>query len=350
MPKSTRRIRSTGSTPSGGRERNPFGRLAVSVVTLVVAAPLAACGSGDATSAGSDGPAKITVLRSNGALFEPLYIAEQQGYFEDAGLDVTIKAGAQDTSQNAPSVLNGEAQFAMTDSSGFLKGAAKNMPIRIATGLVSATTKTDPTDGLLVKKSSSIKGFADLEGRTVGLSALGGTIQFIVEYLVEKEGGDPSKVKFVSLPTTSLTDAATTGKTDAVYSFGAFFAAGKQAGLRSIGNGMNDLPGITQGVLFATQKYLSSNSATAKKFTDAVAKAITYANAHPDAVKAIDKKYTQLPADYIEKSQIAYYDKNIDTTVMRTVITKMHGYDLLSSAPKDDAIYWDKAPTVTAGS
>ncbi|MFF3504647.1 ABC transporter substrate-binding protein [Streptomyces sp. NPDC003247] len=331
--------------------RSPFRRLAVGVVALAVTAPVAACGAADtATSADSgDGPAKITVLRSNGALFEPLYIAEEQGYFEDAGLDVTIKAGAQDTSQNAPSVLNGEAQFAMTDSSGFLKGAAKNMPIRIATGLVSATTKTDPTDGLLVKEDSSITGFADLEGKTVGLSALGGTIQFIVEYLVEKDGGDPDKVKFVSLPTTSLTDAATTGKTDAVYSFGAFYAAGKQAGLRTIGNGMNDLPGITQGVLFATQEYLSENTATAQKFTAAIAKAITYANAHPDAVKAIDKQYTQLSADYIENSEIAYYDKNIDTTVMRTVITKMHDYGLLSSAPKDDAIYWDKAPTVTSG-
>jgi NitT/TauT family transport system substrate-binding protein len=332
------------------RSRTPWGRLPVAVLTLALAAPLAACGSDASSSTSSDGTAKITVLRSNGALFEPLYIAQQQGYFKDAGLDVTIKAGAQDTSQNAPSVLNGEAQFAMTDSSGFLKGAAKKMPVRIATGLVSATTKTAPTDGLLVKKGSSIKSFADLEGKTVGLAALGGTIQFITEYLVEKDGGDPGKVKFVSLPTTSLNDAVSTGKTDAVYSFGAFYSAGKASGLRSMGNGMNELPGIPQGVLFASQKYLSSNASTAKKFIDAVAKALTYSNEHPDAVRAIDKKYTQLSADFIEKSEIAYYDKNINTKVMRTVITKMNAYDLLTSAPKDDALYWGQAPTVTSGS
>ncbi|MGP2442591.1 ABC transporter substrate-binding protein [Streptomyces sp. JW3] len=330
------------------RTRNPLGRrLSIALVTLAVTAPVAACGSGASSTASGDGTSKITVLRSNGALFEPLYIAQQQGYFEDAGLDVTIKAGAQDTSQNAPSVLNGEAQFAMTDCSGFLKGAAKNMPIRIATGLVNATDEVDPTDGLLVKKGSSIKSFADLEGKTVGLSALGGTIQFAVEYLTEKAGADPDKIKFVSLPTTSLTDAAQSGKTDAVFSFGAFYAAGKQAGLTSIGQGMNDLPGLTQGVLFASQEYLSKNTATAEKFTGAVAKAITYANQHPDAVKAIDKKYTQLSADYIENSQNSVYDKTIDTTMMRTVITKMHQYGLLSSAPEDDAIYWDKAPTGT---
>jgi NitT/TauT family transport system substrate-binding protein len=310
---------------------------------------LTACGSDSSTTTvGADGKAKVTVLRSNGAIFEPLYIAQQQGYFKQAGLDVTIKAGAQDTSQNAPSVLNGEAQFAMTDSSGFLKGAAQGLPVRIVTGLQSATTKTAPTDGLLVKKNSAIKSFSDLEGKTVGLSALGGTIQFICEYLVQKDGGDPSKVKFVSLPTTSLNDAVSSGKTDAVYSFGAFFTAGQANGLRVIGKGMNELPGIPQGVLFSSQKYLASNSATAKKFIDAVAKAITYADAHPDAVRAIDKKYTTLPADFIDKQATAYYDKSINTTVMRTVITKMKEFGLLDTAPKDADLYWDQAPTATS--
>ncbi|QJS99793.1 ABC transporter substrate-binding protein [Streptomyces asoensis] len=330
--------------------RNPRRRTLIVLTALAVTGSLTAtgCGGESATATTSDGKVKITVLRSNGAIFEPLYIAEQQGYFEDAGLDVTIKAGAQDTSQNAPSVLNGEAQFAMTDSSGFLKGAAQDMPLRIVTGLQSATTETDPTDGLLVKKDSPIESFADLEGKTVGISALGGTIQFICEYLVQKAGGDPGKVKFVALPTTSLTDAATSGKTDAVFSFGPFYFAGLDSGLRSIGNGMNDVPGMVQGLLFAGQKYLSSNGDTAKKFIDAVAKAITYANEHPAAVKAIDKKYTQVPAAFIDAHDINHYDKTLDTTVMRTVITKMHEFDLLDNEPKDDALYWDQAPT-TAG-
>ncbi|MER6956993.1 MULTISPECIES: ABC transporter substrate-binding protein [unclassified Streptomyces] len=321
------------------------GLVVLSVLALTGSLALTACGGDSTTAASADGKAEITVLRSNGAIFEPLYIAEQQGYFEDAGLDVTIKAGAQDTSQNAPSVLNGEAQFAMTDSSGFLKGAAQDMPIRIVTGLQSATTKTDPTDGLLVKKDSAIASFADLEGKTVGISALGGTIQFICEYLVQKAGGDPSKVKFVALPTTSLTDAATSGKTDAIFSFGPFYFAGLDSGLRSIGNGMNDVPGMVQGLLFSSEKYLLSNGDTAKKFIDAVAKAITYANANPAAVKAIDKKYTQVPAAFIDAHDTNHYDKNLDTTVMRTVITKMHEFDLLDNEPKDKALYWDQAPT-----
>jgi NitT/TauT family transport system substrate-binding protein len=331
-------------TPSKTLRRRAF--LAATALAAVVS--LAACGQDGATTS-ADGSAKITVLRSSAAIFEPLYIAEQQGYFKQAGLDVTIKTGPQDTSQNAPSVLKGEAQFAMTDSSGFLKGAAQGMAIRMVTGLQSSTTKTVTTDGLLVKQDSPIKSFADLQGRTVGLSALGGTIQFICEYLVQKAGGDPKKVNFVSLPTTSLNDAVSTGKTDAVYSFASFYAAGKNAGLRAIGNGMNELPGVAQGVLFSSQSYLSANAATAKKFIDAIAQAIDYANAHPDGVRAIDKQYTTLSADYIDKQPTAYYDKQLNTTVTRTVITKMTEFGLLTKAPEDSAIYWDQAPTTTEG-
>ncbi|WP_089098621.1 ABC transporter substrate-binding protein [Streptomyces hyaluromycini] len=331
--------------------RIPRRRTLVLLTALAATASLTATACGGDSAAGgqtADGKAKITVLRSNGAVFEPLYIAEQQGYFKDAGLDVTIKAGAQDTSQNAPSVLNGEAQFAMTDSSGFLKGAAQGLPIRIVTGLQSATTKTDPTDGLLVKKDSGITSFKDLEGKTVGVSALGGTIQFICEYLTQQAGGDPSKIKFVALPTTSLTDAAKSGKTDAVFSFGPFYFAAKDSGLRSVGNGMNDLPGMVQGLLFAGQKYLSANADTAKKFIDAVARAITYADAHPAAVKAIDKKYTQVDASFIDSHDISYYDRNLNRTMMRTVITKMHEFGLLDKEPADDDVYWDQAPVVTS--
>lgn len=318
-------------------------------VALATAGALAACGGGggSSSSTAADGTANITVLRSSGSTFEALYIAEDQGYFKAAGLNVTIKTGAQDTSQNVPSVLNGEAQFAMTDSSGFLKAAAQKLPVRIVANIQSATTKTPPSDGLLVKKGSPIKSYADLVGKTVGLAALGGTLQFICEYEAKKEGADPSKIKFVALPLTSLNDSVAQGKIDATYTFATFLDAGKAAGLTAIGNGTNDLPGLTQALLFSSQSWLAKNAATAKKFTDAMAKAYDYANAHPDAVRDVDTKYTQYPADYIKNRNIQLFSAAVDTTVMQTVITDMVEFGLLKTAPAADSILWDQAATTT---
>ncbi|MEU4236904.1 ABC transporter substrate-binding protein [Actinoplanes sp. NPDC026619] len=318
-------------------------------VALIAGGALAACGgsSGTASTKAADGSTTVTVLRSTGSTFEPLYIAEQQGYFKAAGLTVTIKAGAQDTSQNAPSVLNGEAEFAMTDSSGFLKAAAQKLPVRVVSNLQAATTKTPPSDGLLVKKDSPIKSYADLEGKTVGLAALGGTLQFICEYSTKQAGGDPSKIKFVALPLTSLNDAVQQGKVDAVYTFATFLDAGKAAGLTAIGQGTNALPGLPQALLFSSQAWLAKNADTAKKFTDAISKAIDYANANPDAVRAVDTQYTQLPADYIKNRTIQQFSAPIDTGVMQTVITNMVDFGLLKAAPDSNSLLWDQAATTT---
>jgi NitT/TauT family transport system substrate-binding protein len=322
-------------------------RLAVAAVAALAA--LAGCG-GTATSSSpnSNGPASVTVLRSTGSTFEPLYIAAEQGYFSAAGLNVTIKTGAADTSQNAPSVLRGEAQFAMTDSSGFLKAAAQSLPVRIVTQLQASTTKTAPSDGLLVRADSAIKTFADVGGKTIGLPALGGTLQFICEYSAKQAGADPAAIRFVALPVTSLLDAVTSKKVDGAYTFATFYDAGKAAGMRAIGEGTNALPGLSQSLLFASTEYLAKNGDTAKKFADAVAKAIVYANSHPDAVRAVDTKYTQLPPAYIAKRTIQIFSSETNTSTMSTVIKDMVDFGLIKTAPAEDSLYWDQAPTTTS--
>jgi NitT/TauT family transport system substrate-binding protein len=325
-------------------------RIAAAAFLAVVA--LAACSSNKASSAKTNaaGLTSVTVLRSTGSTFEPLYIAQDQGYFKDAGLDVTIKAGAADTSQNAPSVINGEAQFAMTDSSGFLKAAAQKLPVKMVTQLQAATTKTAPSDGLLVKAKSSIKSFADVEGKTIALPALGGTLQFISEYSAKQAGADPSKIKFVALPLTSLLDAVSSGKVDGAYTFATFYDAGKAAGLRAIGDGTNALPGLPQAILFSSNQNLAKNPDVSKKFIDAVAKAVDYANTHPDAVRAVDTKYTKLPADYIAKRTIQLFSSPINTATMQTVVKNMVDFGLIKTTPAENSLYWEKAPTTTTSS
>ncbi|MBT2225746.1 ABC transporter substrate-binding protein [Nonomuraea sp. NEAU-A123] len=331
--------------------RPTLGSLRAAAAVLVAVTALAACGAGGSevkTDAG--GLTSVTILRSTGSTFEPLFIAQDQNFFKEAGLNVTIKEGAADTSQNAPSVANGEAQFAMTDSSGFLKAAAQKLPVRIVTQLQASTTKTAPSDGLLVKADSPIKTFADVGGKTIGLPALGGTLQFICEYSAKEAGADPGTIKFVALPVTSLIDAVGTGKVDAAYTFATFYDAGKAAGMRAIGEGTNALPGLPQALIFSSTEFLAKNPAVAEKFIGAVAKGIDYANSHPDAVRAVDTKYTKLPADYIAKRTIQIYSKEINTKTLSTVITSMVAFGLIKSAPAQDSLYWDKAPTTTTSS
>jgi NitT/TauT family transport system substrate-binding protein len=151
----------------------------------------------------------------------------------------------------------------------------------------------------------------------------------------------------VALPVTSLNDAVQTGKVDAAYTFATFYDAGKAAGLRAIGVGTNALPGLPQALIFSSTSYLSKNGAVAKKFLDAVSKGIDYANSNADAVRAVDTKYTTLPADYIKNRSIQLFSKNLDTAVMTTIISDMHGFGLITAQPDEKKIYWSQAPVST---
>lgn len=329
------------STILSGRIRKASALVAAAAFAL----SLAACGSSGDSSESSSGSAKITVLRSTGSTFEPLYIAQEQGFFKSEGLDVTIKEGAQDTSQNAPSVIKGEAQFAQTDSSGFIKGAASGLPVQIVSDLQAATTQAAPSDGLVVKKDSPITSFADVEGKTIALPALGGTLQFICMYSAEQAGADPSKIKFVALPLTSLIDSVQKGQVDGAYVFATFLDAAKAAGMNAIGEGTNALPGLPQALLFSSTSYLKAHPDQAKKFVAAITKAIDYANKNPDAVRAVDTKYTQLPADYIKIRSIQPFFAGIDTDSFGTIVSGMKKYGLIDKEPDAKTLLWSGAPT-----
>lgn len=321
--------------------------IAAAAAVVALLGSLAACGGGSSDATSADGTTKVTFLRSTGSTFEAVYIAKEQGFFKDAGLDVTIKEGAADTSQNAPSVVNGEAQFAQTDSSGFVKAASQNLPVKVVSNLQASDTSVDPSDGLVVTKDSGITSFKDVEGKTIALPALGGTLQFITEYSAEQAGVDPSKIKFVALPLPSIVAAVKSGKVDGAYLFATFLDGARSEGLTVIGEGTNALPGLPQALVFGSSSYLEKNPDVAKKFVEALGKGIDYANANQEDVRTVDAKYTQMDPAYIKARSIQPFTAEVDVDALTAVVDGMKDYGLIESKPKIADFLWSGLPTVS---
>ena len=68
---------------------------------------------------------------------------------------------------------------------------------------------------------------------------------------------------------------------------------------------------------------------------------------NPDAVRAVDSKYTQLPADYIKNRTIQIFGAPVDTDTLKTVIDNQHAFGLIKTAPDLSKILWSGAPTTT---
>jgi NitT/TauT family transport system substrate-binding protein len=91
------------------------------------------------------------------------YTALVKGYYKDAGLDVSIQPGGPYVSVEQQ-VSVGAAQVGMGSSDKILESIADGEPL-IA---VAATMQHDP-QGIMVRKDSPIRTFADLNGHTVAI-------------------------------------------------------------------------------------------------------------------------------------------------------------------------------------
>lgn len=339
----------THASGKRGAARCAVALLSASVMVAALSSSSCGGGGGAETKTDADGLTKLTVLRPATSVFEPLYIAQQKGWFKQNGLSVTLKVGNSDSSQNAPTLIRGDAQFAMTDGGGFLKAAAGGLPVQLVDAMQAATTKDKQSDGLVAAAKSDINDYKDLANKKVALPSLGGSLQFLCMYEAEKAGVDPKAITFVALPVNSLLDAVKTGKVDAAFTFATFYDAAKaDSALRIVGGGSNDLPGELQGLLMASTPYIKANPSVVKKFSAAVRKALAYGNAHPEEIRAIDRKYTTMTAGYIKKRTIQTFTPVVNTKVLGLQSQKMKQYGLTDAAVSPGKVVWSGAKTSTS--
>ena len=168
--------------------------MALLVVGLLA---LAACssggGSGDGDDAAGGGTREVTLMLNwtPNAQHAGIYAAEALGYYEDAGIDLTIVEPA-DTGVE-PVVAQGDADFGIAQAESLLPARAAGVPV------VSIATLLPHNDSsLMALADSGIERPRDLEGRTYG--GYGGALETeLVQRLVECDGGDPDRVEFVEV-------------------------------------------------------------------------------------------------------------------------------------------------------
>ena len=322
-----------------------------SALAVAVGVTATACGDSDSTASADGGGelTSITILRSLSSGFEPLYLAEDQGCFEEAGLKVTIKPGAGDTAQNIPSVLRGDADFAITGAAGLINATAEDLPVQAVSGLVSAE-KNNPDQvrpsGVLVPGDSPIKEVTDLEGKTVGVTAAAGYSDIMIRWGIQEAGGDPEAVKVVALPMTSLIESVDSGQVDAIGVFEPFMSAGLAQGMREIrGADIADHPGLVGTLVFSSAEYLTKNGDTADALVEALRCGTEYANTHQDAIHDVQLEYTEVPADFIKNQPpLTNWNVDIDEDLLVEQAEMMAQFGFIDDAPSADTMLWEHAP------
>ena len=216
-------------------------------------------------------------------------VAKEKGYYEKAGLDVTIGAG-KGSGSTAQLTANKDAQFGFSDGYVVGNGVSKGMNIT----MVASIYRRNPT-AVVVLQESDIKSVKDLEGKTVAIPT--GATQFQQwPAFVKGCGLNGSKITVVNVDPAGMAPALITGKVQAI----ATYAQGGVPGIEIQGKknvrlmwyadcGVN---AVSNGIIVHND-LLKEDPGLIRTFVEPSIRGFLYGRHQPDEMAAIVKKYAE---------------------------------------------------------
>lgn len=265
------------------------------VAAGAVALPLgAAAGCDDHPKAGSKGGPleSVTYLTSYGNFGRDayVYLAQDRGYFTDAGFALDIQTGAG-TAANVKQIVTGKAMFTPVDLSGCLLAAGGREKVGGFTAVAAIHQRT--LTAIISLVGNGITTPKDLEGKT--LSDLPGSVQrTLFPTYARLAGVDNSKVRWIDATAQTVLGNLATGKVAGIGQFVVApptieaLAPGRKAFVLPFGDYLSDLYG---NVLITSSDYARRNPERVKQFTAALLRGLSDAIDDPAALGAILPKY-----------------------------------------------------------
>jgi putative hydroxymethylpyrimidine transport system substrate-binding protein len=242
---------------------------------------------------------KLTIMLDwyPNAVHSFLYAAQQQGFFQEEGLDVEIKMPA-DSNDALKLVAANQIDLALSYQPQVLMARGEKIPVRSIAAIVR-----HPLNHLMVPQAGSIHSPKELVGKQIGYSSIP-LYEAMIRTMIQSDGGDPSSAKLIDVGF-DLIPAISTGQVDAI--MGGFINH-EQLILEKEGHPVTSLnptdygvPDYYELVLVASEQGLQNSEAYFKKFLNAITKgqefveqnpkqALDLLIAHEDATSPLDKE------------------------------------------------------------
>lgn len=254
------------------------------LAAALIAVLLAACDGEDTTVK----PPLDTITYATGFGVAPreayAFIAQDLGFFSDAGLTVTIQPAFPD---QIPTLLaDGEVDVAAVDSAG--------MTIRHGLGTEDHTVVISASQQISIAAlmSFTISNPSGLEGATIG-AVNGGITETLFPEYAQSIGIDSETVTWEHMAGDQLATALATGKVDAIALFATdapvlAAAAGQDPYVHAYSDSMTDLYGT---VHITTRDLVTTNPDLVRRVNSALLRGLQYAIEHPDAAGEILRKH-----------------------------------------------------------
>ena len=256
--------------------------------TGVTVSPAASASASAPASMGLGEPIKLTVGLGYipNVQFAQFYLAEQAGYYRDAGLEVTFQNGRD------PDLIRlaaqGEVDIAIADGTSLIPAVSQGIPVRYL-----ATIYAKFPNVLFAKASSGIKTAADLRGRTIGTPGKFGSGWIMLQTLLASAGLTPDDTTIRLYPDYGQAVGVREGQVDAATGFVNNEPIQlKRAGIDPVVLRIDDIVPLQGNGLIAGTRTLETKRDALALFISATLRAMTEISADPQvgldaAIKAV---------------------------------------------------------------
>jgi NitT/TauT family transport system substrate-binding protein len=284
--------------------KNTLKRAGGVALVAALAATLAACSSAEAPAdetPADGGATPITVatypVMSNAAV----YMGVEDGIFADNNLDVTIETITSGP-DSVPMLLSGDLTFTSIDVPTLINAQKEGVGL-VAVGAMMVGVEVDKGYvGVVAQPDSGIDGWAGLEGKKVGVNALGSTPVALISASMKAEGADPTKVQWVEIAQPETIPALQAGQLDAANLAQPLLTAAEEAGFEQIGNPEQlTVGGVPTFVYVTTREYADANPEVVEAFRDSLNASGDFANNNHDRAIEMAKSSTTVDPAILDK-------------------------------------------------
>lgn len=276
-----------------------------------------------------------------------VYVAEELGYFDEVGLDVTINPGSG-TVDVMRLIAAGTADFGPGDAAtAMLTIANQGVEVRAVAAIQQNTLAA-----LATTEGTGIATVEDLANKTFA-DAAGSTVRILFPFYAEAAGFDDTTVEFVPAPPPDLPRLLASGEVDYIGQF----VVGK--GLIESATGdtavffpySEYLPDLYGNLLIARQDMIDEQPEVVERFVTALLRGLEYSIANPEEtgeilVAAVPEQNADVAAGevvimgpYVMPEGFADPIGSIDPTKVQTIIDQLSEAGALENEITPDDVY-----------
>lgn len=245
----------------------------------------------------------------------PLFVAEEQGFFEKAGLDVELvpfqSAADKDIALRAGAI---DGYFGDLFTPVVVEGNGLDISI------VATNYRTGPDTrmfAILASRASGVRTIKELAGHQVGISS-NSVIEYVTQVLLARDGLAEDSAELADMKNIGLRmQLLMSGELDAATLPEPLATAAEKGGATLLADDTGML--VSQTVLIFSQAYIEAQPEQVRKFLTAVHEANAWIAAHPAEARKTMIERTRVPEPLQEKFPIPLFPLKMDVPTEQTV-------------------------------